>query len=213
MIIFYLSLLVEPNKLLVRSLKSEKENSQIAKKDQLKKHIAKTRKTYADQNRQNANQTKLKSQSTTTTQPKPKTPQTSNRNSLESCPSKEAISFIKEEPRLKMKTVKKVWTKTKNPATRKDDLSTLDKYINYLKQLLKAKYQHKWSDMPSLCQCNDVNTCIWELDWNTCANNCEFYNNPKGKIKSLNSTLLIRNLLDLLNFVTFFSNLKSMQES
>jgi hypothetical protein len=57
--------------------------------------------------------------------------------------------------------------------------SNIDHYIQYLKQMVKDKaIQHKL-DLPPLCQCN-LESNIWENDWNQCANNCIFYKNPKG---------------------------------
>ena len=59
-------------------------------------------------------------------------------------------------------------------------LPSLDRYIHYLKQILKEKSLQQKIEMPSLCQCNNLTTFLWETDWNTCANNCIFYKNPKG---------------------------------
>ena len=55
------------------------------------------------------------------------------------------------------------------------------RYIKHLKQTLKEKSPHL-KDFPPLCQCNMNQLTLWENDWNTCANNCLFYKNPKGKI-------------------------------
>ena len=80
----------------------------------------------------------------------------------------------------------------------------IDRYINYLKQLLKDKVKQNKLDIPSLCQCNSFNNEInginlWDSDWNTCANNCLFYNNPKGlylnlKFKIFNNKINFYNL-------------------
>ena len=55
------------------------------------------------------------------------------------------------------------------------------RYIKHLKQKLKEKTSQLKLDLPPLCQCNfnQVNS-LWENDWNSCANNCLFYKNPKG---------------------------------
>ncbi len=65
--------------------------------------------------------------------------------------------------------------------THKKSKSPIDHYIENLKKLVKEKYLNSNIDVPRLCQCNDSDTFIWKTDWETCANNCPFYNNPKGK--------------------------------
>lgn len=58
--------------------------------------------------------------------------------------------------------------------------NNIDRYIQYLKQVLKKKLAQYKVELPPLCQCNLDQTSLWDNDWNTCANNCVFYNNPKG---------------------------------
>lgn len=67
--------------------------------------------------------------------------------------------------------------------------NNLDKYIRYLKQILKEKSFHSKIEIPPLCQCNLISNCnkssILDYDWNKCANNCLFYKNPKGISNSM----------------------------
>ena len=63
----------------------------------------------------------------------------------------------------------------------------IDRYIKRLKKLLKEKSLKSKIEVPALCQCNYFNdetlkNEAWDIDWNMCANNCLFYNNPKGLI-------------------------------
>ena len=57
----------------------------------------------------------------------------------------------------------------------------MDRYIQHLKQLLKKKASMLKYEIPAVCQCNNLAAFLWETDWNTCANNCIFYKNPKGE--------------------------------
>lgn len=60
----------------------------------------------------------------------------------------------------------------------------LDKYISYLRKILKQKCNLNKLEIPPICQCNFSSknnaTFIWEIDFTKCANNCLFYKNPKG---------------------------------
>lgn len=60
-----------------------------------------------------------------------------------------------------------------------------DRQMNYLKNMLRDKLvQLKLTELPPLCQCyltNSEQDEIFSLD--SCANNCLFYKNPKGKVK------------------------------
>lgn len=89
-------------------------------------------------------------------------------------------SSVKKEQHVSLKLAVKI---NSNKA------DNLDKYIRYMKKLLKEKSSQFKQDLPPLCQCNIVSnstksmasvSSLWENDWNKCANNCLFYNNPKG---------------------------------
>lgn len=59
--------------------------------------------------------------------------------------------------------------------------NNLNRYIAYLKQMLIERSKLNKIEIPPLCQCN--NDFLEDMyDWNKCANNCIFYNNPKGTV-------------------------------
>ena len=96
---------------------------------------------------------------------------------------------------IKSKHPAKSISKTKNKDVDDDDDDYYDaSYISYLKQVLREKCALLKVSVPPLCQCNvskgssssnsrssgERSSSVWDKDWNACANNCVFYNNPKG---------------------------------
>uniref|UniRef100_W5KJ32 Coiled-coil domain containing 15 n=1 Tax=Astyanax mexicanus TaxID=7994 RepID=W5KJ32_ASTMX len=62
-----------------------------------------------------------------------------------------------------------------------------NRYIEALRVQMKEKLQQGKVELPPLCCCGDS---FWDSHPNTCANNCIFYNNPKGYAQALHSVLL-----------------------
>lgn len=85
----------------------------------------------------------------------------------------------------KQKVPKKIALSTPKPKPKQQPITKIDKYICYMKQVLREKANQYKIDIPPLCQCHltnfrKENVHIWDVDWNKCANNCLFYQNPKG---------------------------------
>jgi hypothetical protein len=80
--------------------------------------------------------------------------------------------------------------------------SNIDHYIQYLKQMVKDKATQHKLDLPPLCQCN-LESNIWENDWNQCANNCIFYKNPKGILFLFFKSSFVKIILNKLLFKIF----------
>jgi hypothetical protein len=89
------------------------------------------------------------------------------------------IEEQKKEPIIDNYSKSKEFHEDLHSKTRQIRNSNDDQYIQYLKQLVKDKAIQQKLDLPPLCQCN-LESKIWENDWNQCANNCIFYKNPKG---------------------------------
>ena len=51
------------------------------------------------------------------------------------------------------------------------------RYIEALRAQMKEKLEQERVELPPLCCCGDS---FWDSHPDTCANNCVFYNNPKG---------------------------------
>jgi hypothetical protein len=51
------------------------------------------------------------------------------------------------------------------------------RYIEALRAQVKERIVLENTDLPPLCCCGDS---FWDSHPDTCANNCVFYNNPKG---------------------------------
>ena len=201
------SFLVEPNEILVRSLKSDLQSIEKKKVD-AKKRIMLVRKTYGNLERQNANKLKQLQESEQPQLPtaprsqkykqqRPKSLENSqfiNDNLVEVCERRanSPSNFLKKNKRRASNSTQKQVVKERGSDS-KNSVSSLDRYIHHLKQMIKEKSQQQKMDIPTLCQCNCLATFIWETDWNTCANNCIFYNNPKGKpisvLNKINLTL------------------------
>ncbi len=146
-------------------------------KNDIKKRVAFTRKTYGDMERENISKL-VQSKPVVTNKTEPKTEVFQN---LIIEKLHRSLFIMPAEPlKPQVNTNKKIGL-SKRGVPSKKKVPPIDRYIENLKKLLKEKYFHSKCDVPSLCQCNDLNTFIWETDWNTCANNCPFYNNPKGK--------------------------------
>lgn len=107
-------------------------------------------------------------------------------------------NFLRKNKRRTSNSTQKQVVKERGSDSKKSAPS-LDRYIHYLKQMIKEKSQQQKRDIPTLCQCNCLATFIWETDWNTCANNCIFYNNPKGKATSVSNKI---------NFIWTIGNFK-----
>uniref|UniRef100_A0A671P0E3 Coiled-coil domain containing 15 n=1 Tax=Sinocyclocheilus anshuiensis TaxID=1608454 RepID=A0A671P0E3_9TELE len=56
------------------------------------------------------------------------------------------------------------------------------RYIEAMQALMKKKLEKDNVELPPLCCCGDT---FWDSHPDTCANNCIFYNNPKGKLLTL----------------------------
>ena len=52
-----------------------------------------------------------------------------------------------------------------------------DRYIEALQAQMKERIVQEKVELPHLCWCGDS---FWDSHPDTCANNCVFYNNPKG---------------------------------
>ncbi|KAL7834493.1 hypothetical protein SRHO_G00287400 [Serrasalmus rhombeus] len=55
------------------------------------------------------------------------------------------------------------------------------RYIEALRAQMKEKLEQEKVELPPLCCCGDS---FWDSHPDTCANNCVFYNNPKGEQRS-----------------------------
>ena len=53
-----------------------------------------------------------------------------------------------------------------------------------LQERALARIEETGVVIPPLCNCNP-GTSVFEAQWETCANNCEFRGNPKAYIKAL----------------------------
>lgn len=183
----------------MRSLKSDLQSIEKKKAD-AKKRIMLVRKSYGNLERQNASKLKQLKESE---QPVLPTAPRSQKHNQQRPKSLENSHFIDDEPfkacerranspsnflrknkRRASNSTQKLEVKERGSGSKKSAPS-LDRYIHYLKQMIKEKSQQQKMDIPTLCQCNCLATFIWETDWNTCANNCSFYNNPKGKATSV----------------------------
>ncbi|XP_066517425.1 coiled-coil domain-containing protein 15 isoform X2 [Hoplias malabaricus] len=67
------------------------------------------------------------------------------------------------------------------------------RYIEALRAQMKEKLEQEKVDLPPLCCCGDS---FWDSHPDTCANNCVFYNNPKGYAQALHSVLLSHDLTE-----------------
>lgn len=157
------------------------------------------RKTYGNLERQNASKLKQLQESEQTVLPtaprsqkhkqqRPKSLENSqfiHENPIEACERRanSPSNFLRKNKRRISGLQQKQAVKENGDS--KKAAPSLDRYIHYLKQMINEKSQQQKMDIPTLCQCNCLATFIWETDWNTCANNCIFYNNPKGKQASL----------------------------
>lgn len=56
-----------------------------------------------------------------------------------------------------------------------------ERYVTALKARLKELVNVKHPHLPPLCCCGKT---LWDTNPNTCANNCIFYKNPKGKLSN-----------------------------
>lgn len=97
--------------------------------------------------------------------------------------NQELKNFINEEP-VKEKPCLQVKKAVNNHLKTQ---SKLEKYISYMKELLRQKSNVNKLDIPPICQChlnskNKSIMAIWDIDFTKCANNCLFYQNPKGNL-------------------------------
>ncbi|XP_067935250.1 uncharacterized protein [Watersipora subatra] len=68
-----------------------------------------------------------------------------------------------------------------------------NRYIKALRSLLKEKIERLGIEMPPLCSCGND---IWDAHPDVCANNCQFYKNPKGYERAVQSLLASCDVLD-----------------
>ncbi|XP_017316260.1 coiled-coil domain-containing protein 15 isoform X3 [Ictalurus punctatus] len=61
------------------------------------------------------------------------------------------------------------------------------RYVEALRAQIKEKLEQVKVELPPLCCCGES---FWDSHPDTCANNCVFYNNPKGYAQALHSVLL-----------------------
>ncbi|KAF7688843.1 coiled-coil domain-containing protein 15 isoform X1 [Silurus meridionalis] len=61
------------------------------------------------------------------------------------------------------------------------------RYVEALRAQIKEKLEQDKIELPPLCCCGES---FWDSHPDTCANNCTFYNNPKGYAQALHSVLL-----------------------
>jgi hypothetical protein len=103
-------------------------------------------------------------------------------NKMNSLVKKDSDFKIKKSAEKRPKKLAVVRNEKTSMTNLKPRETNLDRYIKYLKQLLKEKAGQFKLDLPLLCQCNiNSHLAVWDIDWNKCANNCLFYKNPKGK--------------------------------
>ena len=187
------SLLIEPNEILVRSLRSDLHIIE-KQKVEAQKRISLVRKTYGILERQNASKLKQlqeesEQKSTALLSCFPQRTQeksTENDETIEelfegTCEGRgySPTNFFKKNKKRVSQQVKVKKSSQETDSESKKSPS-LNRCIHYLKQMIKEKSEQQNADIPTLCQCNSLATLIWKTDWNTCANNCVFYNNPKG---------------------------------
>ncbi|XP_062844983.1 coiled-coil domain-containing protein 15 [Trichomycterus rosablanca] len=61
------------------------------------------------------------------------------------------------------------------------------RYVEALRAQMKERLEQDKVELPPLCSCGES---FWDSHPDTCANNCIFYNNPKGYAQVLHSVLL-----------------------
>jgi hypothetical protein len=174
-----LSISSSPNNLLLKSLMSQ--NSVKKSNEDHKKRVSSARKIYSNLERDqvknsirinNLDRATKSACSFSSTKIKP----SSSKKRNVQIDVKPTLAKIDKKPLPEVDIVPKKQSYLINKET------TLERYIRYLKQLLKEKATQFKIELPLLCQCNFNNQNeIWDIDWSKCANNCLFYKNPKGK--------------------------------
>ncbi|CAF0950144.1 unnamed protein product [Brachionus calyciflorus] len=112
----------------------------------------------------------------------------------ESSTSKKSLVILEKNEPLKIQDVKPIKKNLSSPGiltkSKVNSESNLDKYINNMKRILREKSVQNKLEIPPLCQCHvnnskQGNLLLWDVDFNKCANNCLFYQNPKEYAKVL----------------------------
>ena len=120
-------------------------------------------------------------------------------NSTYQEPIKLPIKISSDEQIIQTNKVSKATSNSATQSSSSSSHKSMNKYLKYLKHLLREK--GNTIILPPLCQCNmgcangsaknsrnhhqmKLNNLLNENEWTNCANNCLFYNNPKGKIKT-----------------------------
>lgn len=74
------------------------------------------------------------------------------------------------------------WRETVALERRRHQLQTAretERYVEALRAQLKERLASYTTPLPPLCSCGKQ---VWDTDPQTCANNCPFYQNPRGTV-------------------------------
>ena len=164
---------------LLRSLQNDEKLNEEKSKSEFKKRIISTRKIYSNNERELVRKHQYQQQQQLAVKKEKSKKLEEKQSKFVNKPQVEIIN---------MKAVSEEVIKS-NEIVHRETLHTqqvfsqnIDRYINYLKQLLKDRAKQFRLEIPPLCQCSQgqIQNELWDIDWNTCANNCLFYKNPKG---------------------------------